>query len=553
MKTSHFGIAAVASGLLLGALLCTVPVHAQDAPASAIDADELGRHTQTLASDAFEGRAPSSPGGAKTVQYLTEQFRRMGLEPGNGDAYTQDVPLVSVTATRVSSLTVAGEDGASTFSYMDEYMAWTKRLDESVALDASDLVFVGYGIDAPEYDWNDYAGLDVAGKTVVMLVNDPGFATGDADFFKGREMTYYGRWTYKFAEAARQGARAAFIVHETEPAGYPWEVVSGSWSGPQFDLASADQPRAAVEGWLTRETAEHVFAKAGLDYEEMKQQAARRDFEAVPMDNLHASVALENRIERTTSQNVIARVPGSERPDECVAYMAHWDHLGRDSSREGDQIYNGALDNATGTAGLLELAQAFASMEERPARTVQFIAVTAEEAGLLGSAHYVEHPTCALAQTAAVLNMDGLNVLGPMNDLTVVGYGQSELDDYLARAAGERTLRPDPEPEKGFYFRSDHFNFAKKGVPALYTDTGVESVEHGEEWARAQREEYTRERYHKVGDEYDPDWDLSGAVQDLRLLYRVGARIAGESRFPEWKEGSAFKAVREEMTSDAGE
>lgn len=545
--------APAAGSFLFLLLLCagTSPARAQDATASSIDTVDLARHIQTLASDAFEGRAPASPGGEKTVRYLTEQFREMGLAPGNGDSYTQDVPLVSITATDVSPLMVAGEDGSATYSYTDEYMAWTKRLTESVTLDLSEMVFVGYGIVAPEYDWNDYAGLDVEGKTVVMLVNDPGFATEDSTFFKGRKMTYYGRWTYKYAEAGRQGAEAAIIVHETAPAGYPWEVVSGSWSGPQFDLQSASEPRAAVEGWLTKETAEQVFEQAGLDYETQKAAAAGRGFEAVPMAGLRASLQLQNRIEKTTSQNVVARVPGSERPDECVGYMAHWDHLGRDTTRTGDQIYNGALDNASGTAGLLELAQAFASMETPPARSVQFIAVTAEEAGLLGSAYYVEHPTCALDETAAVINMDGLNVLGPMNDLTVVGYGQSELDDYLARAAHAkgRTLRPDPEPEKGFYFRSDHFNFARKGVPALYTDTGVESIEHGEAWAREQRDEYTRERYHKPADEYDPSWDLRGAVDDLQLLFQVGARIAGESTFPQWKPGSAFKATREEMMS----
>lgn len=518
-----------------------------EAALQSISTERLGDYIETLASDDFEGRAPNSPGEEMTVAFLTEHFREIGLEPGNGESYEQEVPLVSITADEVSPLQVEG----ASYAYGDDYMAWTRRIVDDIALDGSEMVFVGYGIVAPEYDWNDYEGLDIEGKTVVMLVNDPGFATEDTTLFKGREMTYYGRWTYKYDEAARQGAEAVFIVHETEPAGYPWEVVSGSWSGPQFDLdrEEGSTELAAVEGWLHHDTALDLFQQAGHDYEALKEEAVQPDFEPVPLEQT-ASLEIQNEISRSTSRNVIARLPGTERADEAVIYTAHWDHLGRDTTLEGDQIYNGAEDNATGTAALLELAEAFTEVE--PQRSVYFLAVTAEEQGLLGSAYYAENPVVPLEKTAAVINMDVLNVYGPMRDITVVGYGQSELEDYLERAAREenRVLRPDPEPEKGFYFRSDHFSFAQKGVPALYTDTGVESIEHGEEWMLQQREQYTEERYHKPADEYDSSWNLEGMVEDLRLLFQVGHALADTSGFPGWKEGSAFKSVREEAMGE---
>lgn len=518
-----------------------------EAALQSITTEELSAYTETLASDDFEGRAPGSSGEEMTVAFLTEHFREIGLEPGNGESYEQEVPLVSITADEVSPLQVEG----ASYAYSDEYMAWTRRIVDETALDGSEMVFVGYGVVAPEYDWNDYEGLDVEGKTVIMLVNDPGFATGDSTFFKGREMTYYGRWTYKYDEAARQGAEAAFIVHETAPAGYPWEVVSGSWSGPQFDLDREEGTAelAAVEGWLHHDTALDLFQRAGRDYEALKAEAAQPDFEPVPLEQA-ASLEIQNEISRSASRNVIARLPGTERADEAVIYTAHWDHLGRDTTLEGDQIYNGAEDNATGTAALLELAEAFTEVE--PQRSVYFLAVTAEEQGLLGSAYYAENPIAPLEETAGVINMDALNVYGPTHDITVVGYGQSELEDYLEQAAREedRVLRPDPEPEKGFYFRSDHFSFAQQGVPALYTDTGIESIEHGEDWMLQQSEQYTEERYHKPADEYDSSWNFEGMVEDLRLLFRVGHTLADTSDFPGWKEGSAFKSVREEAMGE---
>jgi Zn-dependent M28 family amino/carboxypeptidase len=417
------------------------------------------------------------------------------------------------------------------------------------------MVFVGYGPVAPEYGWNDYAGIDVKGKTVVILVNDPGFATGDESLFTGRAMTYYGRWTYKFEEAARQGAAGAFIVHETEPAAYPWEVVEGSWKGEQFSLVPEDNnmSRAAIEGWTTVETARGIFAQAGLSYDSLKTRANLRGFRAVPL-GLTASISVRSAIRHSTSNNVLAVVRGSERPDEYMVYLAHWDHLGRDTTLKGDQIYNGALDNASGTAGLLELAEAFARLDPAPRRSVLFLAVTAEEQGLIGSAHYAENPIYPLDQTVAVINMDGLNPIGPMRDVTIIGYGNSELDDYLAEAARtqSRVIQPDAEPEKGFYYRSDHFNFAKVGVPALYPDAGVDHVERGEAYAREQRDKYTTERYHKPSDEYDPSWDLRGAIDDLRLFFLVGYRIVNEETYPNWRPGTEFRATRDSMMGHGG-
>jgi len=515
-----------------------------------ITVDSLRQEIKALSDDSMEGRLPATIGEERATRYIQHEFEALGLRPGDGDSYFQQVPLVSITADPNMALTVAGAGRMSRFAYGSQFMGWTTRVTDRVDVRNSDMVFVGYGIVAPEYNWNDYDGVDVKGKTVVMLVNDPGFATQDTALFKGNEMTYYGRWTYKYDEAARQGAAAAIIVHETAPAGYGWNVVEGSWSGPQFDLVRADNnmSRVAVEGWVTLESAHEIFQQAGLDYDALKEHAATRGFEAVPM-GLTASVSIRNTLERSNSRNVLGLLPGSERPDEIVVYMAHWDHLGRDTTLEGDQIFNGALDNATGVAGLFELARAYHSLETPPARSILFLAVTAEEQGLLGSAYYSQNPVYPLDKTVAAINMDGLNILGPTHDITVVGLGQSHLDDYLRRAADtqDRWLRPDPEPEKGFYFRSDHFNFAKVGVPALYTDAGIDNIEHGEQWTREKRDEYTAERYHSPADEYDDSWNLDGAVDDLELMFRVGYQLANESTFPDWSPGSPFKAIRDSM------
>lgn len=516
--------------------------------ADQITAEGLREATRTLASDEFEGRGPSSPGEEKTVAYLQEQFTAAGLEPGNGGSWTQDVPLVAITVEGAPTLTASTPAGEQSLAWSSDYVGWTKRVVPSVELESSELVFVGYGIVAPEYGWNDYAGVDVTGKTVVILVNDPGYATQDDSLFNGNAMTYYGRWTYKYEEAARQGADGALIIHETGAAGYPWEVVSSSWTGAQFGLAAPDDnmSRVALEGWLTGEAASALFDAAGQDLEALRAAAVEGGAAPVELD-ASISVALENDISRSESKNVVGALAGTERPDEWVVYMAHWDHFGRGPDTMDDPIYNGAFDNATGTAGLIEVARAFVAADPPPQRSIMFLAVTAEEFGLLGSAHYAENPIVPTSRTVAAINMDGLLVTGPTRDITVVGYGNSELDDLLAEAAAEvdRTLVPDPEPEKGFFYRSDHFPFSKVGIPSLYTDGGIDDVEHGSEWGMAQREDYTANRYHTPEDEFDESWSFGGAVADLHLLYTVGYRLSRSEAWPAWREGNEFRATRE--------
>jgi Zn-dependent M28 family amino/carboxypeptidase len=421
-----------------------------------ITAEGLSQDVEILSSDEFEGRAPASKGEEKTIAFLKEEFLKLGLKPGNGETFFQEVPLVEITADPSAKLEIKGKKKKAVFAYGNEFMAWTLRVVEEASLNNSEMVFVGYGVVAPEYNWNDYEGLDVKGKTVVMLVNDPGFATKDPEFFNGRAMTYYGRWTYKFEEAARQGAEGALIIHETESAAYPWAVVENSWSGPKFNLTSEDNylSRCAVEGWVTLETAQKLFKEGGLNYEEIKPEAARPGFKAIPL-GLKASVTIKNSIRWAKSNNVIALWPGSDRADECVIYMAHWDHFGIDPTLEGDQIFNGALDNATGTAALVELAEAFTKLGSPTSRSIVFLSVTAEEQGLLGSYYYAANPVYPPTKTVAAINMDALNIYGKMKDITVIGYGNSELEDYLEAAAAEqgRRVRPNPEPEKGSFFR----------------------------------------------------------------------------------------------------
>ena len=513
-----------------------------------ITAEELSKDVEILSSDEFEGRAPASKGEEKTINFLKEEFQKVGLKPGNGESFFQELPMVEITTSPVAKLEIKSDKKSMLFAYGDEFVGTTLRVVEKVSLVDSEMVFVGYGIVAPEYNWNDYEGLDVRGKTVVMLVNDPGFATEDPEFFKGRAMTYYGRWTYKYEEAARQGADGVLIIHETEPAAYPWEVVKNGWTGPQFNLTSEDKnlSRCAVEGWVTIETARKLFASAGLNYDEIKPAAAKQDFKPVPL-GLKASVTLKNNLRQSKSNNVIALLPGADRADECIIYMAHWDHFGIDPALEGDQIYNGALDNATGTAALIELAEAFKKLDSPPSRSIIFLAVTAEEQGLLGSAYYANHPVYPPDKTVAAINMDSLNIYGKMKDITIIGYGNSELDGYVEAVAAEqgRRVRPNATPEKGSFYRSDHFPFAKQGIPALYTSSGNDHVEHGEDWTLTKKEKYTAENYHKPSDEFDPNWDLSGAIEDLRLLFKVGYRLSMEAAFPNWKEGTEFKAKRD--------
>ena len=554
-------ITALLALLALGA--CAVAQIGRYAPESLLRAegsirgDELLAHIQMLSSDRFEGRAPATEGERLTVEYLTGEFSRLGLKPGNPDGrFEQDVPLVGLTAKHRVALTVAGKGLRMRFP--DDYVALSQRFQRRVEVKDSDLVFVGYGVVAPEYGWDDYKGLDVRGKTIVMLVNDPAVpdpddpAQLDPKVFNGKAMTYYGRWTYKYEIASEKGAAAALIVHETGPAGYPYEVLSGSWGHENFaiDRADGNQGRVAVEGWLHEERARKLFELSGLSFDEMKRAAARRDFKPVPLP-AKASFTIHNKVRRVKSKNVIAKLEGGDPvlKDQYVVYTAHWDHLGRDPSLKGDTIFNGALDNATGTAALLELAQAYARLPAPPRRSVLFLAVTAEEKGLLGSQWYANNPLYPLTRTVANINMDGLNPWGATQDLVVVGKGQSTLEDVLATQAKAmgRTLVADPNSEKGYYYRSDHFEFAKVGVPALYTGRGTQYIGKPEGWGKARLDEFVARDYHKVSDEVKPDWDLNGMVLDLQLLLRVGLTVAEDERYPEWKDGSEFKARREAM------
>ncbi|MCH8176138.1 MAG: M20/M25/M40 family metallo-hydrolase [Proteobacteria bacterium] len=508
----------------------------------------LHEHIAILASDQFEGRAPATPGEEKTITYLRQQFEALGIAPGNGDSYFQAVAVTELTTVSDAVLQIQGSDYDASFSYGDQMMVGTQQQIPYVTVQGSDVVFVGYGIVAPERNWNDYANIDVTDKTVIILVNDPGYATQDPELFNGNAMTYYGRWTYKYEEAARQGAAAALVVHETGPAGYPWEVVSSSWSGPQIGLQAADlnADKNEIEGWLTLDSAEALFDGAGLDYQELKAAAAQPGFTAVPLADFKASVSIENSVRNSESQNVIAIIPGTERPQETIIYTGHWDHLGVNAELEGDNIYNGAVDNATGTAALLALAHLH-SQQPPPERSIVFLAVTAEESGLLGSRWYAEHPIYPLATTVANINIDAMNVNGIMRDVVVVGYDSNELQNYLEAAAAkqDRYLRAEPNPERGYYYRSDHFNFAKVGVPALYAESGEDSVEFGMEWGAERAQDYTDNRYHAPSDEYDPDWDLSGAAADILMFFDVVNTLSEESTFPNWFEGNEFKAIRD--------
>ena len=510
----------------------------------------MRQHIEILASDEFGGRLPASPGEEKTIAHLQAEFKKLGLKPGNGDSFFQEVPLVSVTAASDTSMAIKGSAGETSLAYGKDMIVWTKRLVETSAVEDSPLVFIGYGTVAPEFNWNDYDEVDVTGKTVVMLVNDPGYATQDENVFGGNTMTYYGRWTYKFEEAARQGAAGALIIHETAPAGYGWDVVSNSWSGPQFDLRAADNhmSRAAIEGWLTRDAAEQLLQQTGMLLEDLKKLAIQPDFKAIELP-ISISVSVDNSIESSVSNNVIAMLPGNQQPDELILYTAHWDHLGTDTSLAAeDKIYNGALDNASGTAGLLTLAKAFTELDTAPARSIVFLAVTAEEQGLLGSEYYARNPVYPLNKTVAVMNMDGMNVHGATHDITVVGYGGSELETYLASAAKyqNRELTPEPTPEKGFFYRSDHFSLAKVGVPALYAEGGVKMRGRDPEWGMLQQSDYITHRYHKPADNYDPSWDLRGALEDLQLYIHIGYTLSMNDDFPKWHDTQgAFKQARE--------
>ncbi len=518
------------------------------ANAQTIPVETMKEVTQVLSSDAYEGRAPTTPAEDKTIAYIVQRFEKAGLKPGNKGSWTQDVPLVEITAQNVQPLVFTGGSAPVSLDYRKDMVIATYRVVPKVAIKDSDVVFVGYGINAPERGWNDYAGLDVKGKTVVILVNDPDYKTPETKgLFDGKAMTYYGRWTYKFEEAARQGAAAAIIVHDTYPAAYPWGVVQSSWTGPQLeqDTPGDHMDQSQAIGWMQLDKAKALFAAAGKDFDALSAAAEKKGFKAVPL-GVKASVGWENTIKRQASKNVVGVLPGSAKPDEVVLYSAHWDHLGRCDAVNGDDICNGAVDNASGIGGLVALAEAHA--KAGPAkRSLVFLAVTAEESGLLGSKFYAENPVYPLARTVGGVNMDSLNVIGKTKDFVIAGAGKSELEDLVKPfvAAEGRVILPEARPEAGGYYRSDHFSFAKLGVPMLYGESGDDLVVGGKEAGEKAAKDYTQNRYHKPQDEYNPAWDWSGAASDLNIYYGLGRQLAEGSAWPNWYKTAEFRAVRD--------
>lgn len=547
-RSAHRAIVAAA------AIVSTLAMAAPSAGEETISAERLRAHTRHLASDELGGRAPGSPGEALTLSYLQREFESYGFTPGADGAFLQEVPLVGFTVTNAPQLDISDGSGQTILSlpYGTDFVGWTLRQVPQVAIDGVELVFVGYGVVAPEYDWDDYGDVDVAGRFVVMLVGDP----PHAGLFADEAMTYYGRWTYKFETAAARGAAGAILVHDTDGAGYGWGVVENSWSGEQFNVVLEDKgaSRCVVESWITGDAADRLFATSGHSLREATEDAASRRFRPFSL-GVHGSVRIETRLRSLVSNNFLARLPGNhpERADECIVYCAHWDHLGVGKPIDGDDIYNGALDNATGVAGMLEIARVFGEHRTEIDRSIVFFIPTAEESGLLGASYYTDHPLYSLEKTVAMVNVDGLNVWGRTADMIVVGHGQSELDAMLEEvlAASGRRVVPDREPEKGFYYRSDHFAFAKKGVPALYADSGVDIIGKPAGWGIERRREYNRERYHTPFDEYRDDWVFTGAAEDMEALFRVGMRLATSQAWPSWSKTSEFWRIRERAMSGA--
>ncbi len=535
--------------LLLISTLLASPALAQT---PAISVDTLKDVTRTLSSDSFEGRAPTTAAEDKTIGYMAARFGAAGLQPAvNGDWF-QKVPLVEINSDPAMHLDVSGGKASLSLAYKTDLVAVSYRVVPQTTIKDSEMVFVGFGINAPERGWNDYAGLDVKGKTVIILVNDPDYEKKDLKGpFEGRAMTYYGRWTYKFEEAARQGAAAALIVHDTFPAAYPWGVVVSSWTGPQLGLDAANNhmDQTQANGWITGDAATRLMAAAGKSLPALVAAAKKKGFKAVPL-GLKADLSFANTIRRQASNNVIGILPGKTHPDEYVIYSAHWDHLGRCEPIKGDDICNGALDNASGSAGLVALAEAYG--KAGPAdRSVVFLSVTAEESGLLGSAYYGANPVFPLAKTVGGINMDGLNMLGRTRDVTVIGAGKSELEPMLAKyvKAQSRVVAPEATPEKGSFFRSDHFSIAKYGVPMIYFDSGEDLVNGGVAAGHAAAEDYTTNRYHKPQDEYNPAWNWDGAVEDLTLNYQIGRELADGAAWPNWYPSAEFKSIRDRSRS----
>lgn len=520
---------------------------------TAITAQGFRADDKAISSDYMDGRKPGTVGAKRATAWIVEQFKKIGLEPGNRGSWFQAVPTVSTTLQNADAtrLDVNEGGGTQTFGFGTDWVANTLQAKPKVTVKNSGIVFVGYGIDAPEWQWNDYKNLDVKGKTVVVLVNDPGYATGDPKLFKGKTMTYYGRWTYKYEEAAREGAAMCLIVHTSDgAAGYPWTVVKNSWSGPQLALPESEDPgpRLPVAGWITREAAQRLFAKAGLDFGKLEKEASQRGFRPVPL-KATASITLDSTIGHGSANNVLGLIKGTEHPDQVIVYSAHWDHFGENDKLKGDKIFNGAIDNGTGISALLQIAGAFAKQKPAPKRSVLFLADTLEESGLLGSLYYTRHPVFPMDKTVADINMDAMDVIGPTKNLQIIGSGQSQLEDMLKAALKKqgRFAIPDQTPENGFYFRSDHFSFAKAGVPALMTQTGDDMVHGGVAKGRAELADYTAHRYHTPYDNFDPKWDFSGVAEDAQALYEVGRELSLSNEWPKWYKDSEFRARREKM------
>jgi Zn-dependent M28 family amino/carboxypeptidase len=527
---------------------CNAPVQEKNATSSLFNRDSLAQHIIMLASDSFQGRKPFSPGETRTVDYLQSQFRSIGVEPGNGNSYLQDVPMVEITPVADSLMKFETRKGIFQLERSKDYVLSTESTDSVISLNGDELIFAGYGVVAPEYNWNDYAGINVKGKVVLVMVNDPGFGTADTSIFKGSTMTYYGRWTYKFEEAARQGAKACLIIHNTQAASYPFSVVQHSWgsSNLYLDKKGSTQYHCALNGWVSADATTKILAAAGKDTT-LLLQANNHGFRAVSLGE-KLSTKVRVKAVYNISHNVIAKITGTKRPDEYILYTAHWDHLGiGHPDAKGDSIFNGALDNASGTAALLEMARAFNTLKEKPERTILFLSVTGEEQGLLGSEFYAQHPIYPLKKTVADMNMDVVRPFEKSNDIVITGYGQNELENYVEDAARiqGRYIAPESHPEAGHYFRSDHFSLAKAGVPALDVSGGIDIVGKGKEYGRKQQEDYVAHHYHSQSDEYDSSWTFEGGMQDMELLFMIGKRLAFETSWPAWKPGSEFKAIRE--------
>lgn len=532
----------------------TRPLSNQEEGIASLNKDSLIKHIVMLSSDSFQGRRPFTPGETRTISYLESQFKSLEIEPGNDKSYLQDVPMVEIKPAAPPILKIKSAKSNIELQNMTDYVIWTENTDPLVTIDYSDVVFAGFGVVAPEYNWNDYAGLDVKGKIVLVMVNDPGFTTGDTTLFKGKTMTYYGRWTYKFEEAARQGAKGCLIIHNTAAASYPFNVVQNSNGGTKLhlDARGTKEFRCPLMGWITTDASKKILAASGKDTS-LFIEANHRGFKPVPLD-LKIAASLSIKATFNTSHNVIAKITGTTKPDEYIIYTAHWDHLGIGKPDEkGDSIYNGALDNASGTAGLLELARAFKGLKTKPERSIIFLSVTSEEQGLLGSEYYTKHPVYPLNKTVANINMDELSANGKTKDIAISGAGQSELEDLLQTEVNKQGcyISAEAHPEAGHYFRSDHFNFAKAGIPALTTSDGIDNVENGKAYGQQKEDEFNSKYYHRPADEYDAKrWDLNGAMQDLQLLFLVGKKIAYSDIWPKWKDGSEFKAIREKSMKE---